>query len=285
MIYYKTAEEIKILQEGGEILAGILDELCQMVKVNTSTLDLEKRALELMSQVGARPAFKDYAMGDGIFFPSALCVSVNNEVVHGSSLPERILRAGDIVSLDIGMEWPVQSEEEARANNRPYNKHSKFGGFFTDTCRTVAVGKISSEAKKLLRVTQEALEIGIKQALPGKTINDIGQAIERYVVKHGFSVVEDLVGHGVGYFAHEKPHVFNYEIGEDDGDNFVLRPGMVIAIEPMVNVGRFAVKMAKNKYTILTADSSLSAHFEHSIAILDQGNLVLTRKKNGRDEN
>lgn len=279
MIYYKSEKEIEILQAGGKILADILDDLCKMAKVNTSTLDLENRALFLISQAGGRPAFKDYNMGDGISFPSALCVSINNEVVHGASLPDRILQSGDIVGLDIGMEWPVQTREEARVNNRPYNIHSEFGGFFTDTCRTVAIGKISTEAKKLMRVTQESLEIGISQAVAGKTLNDVGKAIEQYVVRHGFSVVEDLVGHGVGYFAHEEPNVFNYEIGEIDSDNFILKPGMVIAIEPMVNAGRFAVKVGKNKYTILTADNSLSAHFEHSIAILEKGNLVLTRKQ------
>jgi len=279
MIYYKSQKEIEILQEGGKILADILDDLCRMAKVNTSTLDLENRALFLIEKAGGRPAFKDYDMGDGISFPSALCVSINNEVVHGASLPDRILQSGDIVGLDIGMEWPVQSKEEAQANKRPYNIHSKFGGFFTDTCRTVAIGKVSVEAKKLMRITKEALEIGIAQAVAGKTLNDIGVAIEKYVVKHGFSVVEDLVGHGVGYFAHEAPNVFNYEIGNEDGENFVLKPGMVIAIEPMVNSGKFQVKVARNKYTILTADNSLSAHFEHSIAILEKGNLVLTKKQ------
>lgn len=279
MIYYKNKQEIEILYQGGKILADILDELAQMAKVNTSTADLENRALFLISQAGGRPAFQNYDMGDGISFPSALCVSINNEVVHGASLPDRTLKSGDIVGLDIGMEWPVQSREEAIANHRPYNIHSEFGGFFTDTCRTVAIGKIRVEAKKLMRVTREALEIGISVAVAGRTINDIGSAIERYVVKHGFSVVEDLVGHGVGYFAHEAPNVFNYEIGENDNDNFVLKPGMVIAIEPMVNVGGFEVKTAKNKYTILTADNSLSAHFEHSIVILEKGNLVITRKQ------
>lgn len=279
MIYYKTQQEIEIIHEGGKILASILDELCQMAKPNTSTADLENRALFLIEQAGGRPAFKDYDMGDGISFPSALCVSINNEVVHGASLPDRIFHSGDIVGLDIGMEWPVQTKEEAKENNRPYNIHSEFGGFFTDTCRTVAIGKISAEAKKLMRITRESLEVGISQAQAGKTLNDVGRAIEQYVLKHGFSVVEDLVGHGVGYFAHEEPNVFNYEIGELDSDNFVLKPGMVIAIEPMVNAGKFQVKVAKNKYTILTADNSLSAHFEHSVAILEKGNLVLTRKQ------
>ncbi len=276
MIYYKTKEEIEILRQGGKILAGILQSAIDEVGPGVSTAYLENLVLELIHKAGGRPAFKDYDMGDGIYFPSALCVSINNEVVHGASLPDRILKSGDIVNLDVGMEWPLQTEEEALKNKRPFNKLSLGGGFYTDTCRTVPVGKISPNASKLLRITRESLNLGISKAIAGNKLNDIGVAIETFVKKNGYSAVRDLVGHGVGYLAHEAPHVFNYEIDDDDPDNIVLEPGMVIAIEPMINQGRFNVKISKNGYTFITSDGSLSAHFEHSIAILEKGNLILT---------
>ncbi|MFA5643912.1 MAG: M24 family metallopeptidase [Patescibacteria group bacterium] len=275
-IYHKTIEEIEILRQGGKILADILYKISHQVKSGASTAKLEELALGLISQVGGRPAFKDYDMGDNIFFPSALCVSINDEVVHGASLPDRIIKEGDIVNLDIGMEWPIQTKEEALANKRPFNSYSPGGGFYTDTCITVPAGKISPEAIKLIQASREALNLGISKAIAGNTLNDIGRAIDGFVRKQGFSAVRDLVGHGVGYFAHEDPYVFNYEIGEDDPENITLEPGMVIAIEPMINQGRFNVRVSKNNYTILTADKSLSAHFEHSVAILEKGNLILT---------
>lgn len=278
MIYYKTQDEIEILRQGGKILANILDQICQVVKPGVSTASLENLALDLIKKNNGWPAFKNYDMGDNIYFPSALCVSINNEVVHGSSLPNRILKSGDIVGLDIGLEWPIQTKEEAQRHNRPFNPHSEGGGFYTDTCKTVPVGKISPQTKKLLRIAQEALEMALSRAVAGVTLAEIGRLIENFVKKHKFGVVRDLVGHGVGYFAHEAPHVFNYEIDENDVDNVVLQPGMVIAIEPMINQGKFNVKLDKNKYTFITSDGSLSAHFEHSVAILEKGNLVLTRK-------
>ncbi len=276
MIYRKTNEEIEVLRQGGKILADILNTLCESVRPGVSSADLEFLALSLIEKAGGRSSFKGYNMGGGIFFPSALCVSVNEEVVHGSSLPNKVLKEGDIVNLDIGMEWPVQSEEEAQKNNRPYNHHSEKGGFYTDTCRTVGVGKISREAQKLIDVSREALALGISKAIPGNSLNDIGEAIGSYVEKNNFTAVRDLVGHGVGYFAHEDPNVFNYKIGKNSSDNLILKEGMVIAIEPMINQGRYNVKIAKNNYTFLTADSSLSAHFEHSIAITKDSNIILT---------
>ena len=278
MIYIKTKDEIDILRQGGKILANILSKICQEVKPGISTAELEKMAVELIIGAGGSPAFKDYDMGGGIFFPTALCTSINNEVVHGSALPGRILKSGDIIGLDIGMEWPIQTKEEAEKNNRPFNPYSNNGGFFTDTCRTVGVGKISNEAKKLLRVTKQALDIGLSKAIAGNTLNDIGKAIEVYVRKNGFSVVRDMVGHGVGYMAHEDPNVFNFEIGQNLPENELLEPGMVIAIEPMVNQGKYGVRVSKNGYTIISSDNSLSAHFEHSVAILNKGNLIITEK-------
>ncbi|PKM91276.1 type I methionyl aminopeptidase [Candidatus Falkowbacteria bacterium HGW-Falkowbacteria-1] len=276
MIELKTLEEIKILRQGGKILAGVLDELVKLSKPGANTEDLENLALKLISVAGGRPSFKDYSMGGNIFFPSALCVSINKEVVHGASLPNRILKSGDIVGLDIGMEWPIQSKEEAEKNNIPFNHRSEGGGFYTDMCRTVAIGKISKEARRLINVSREALMLGISQAKAGNTINDIGRAVETFVQKNGFSVVRDLVGHGVGYMAHEAPNVFNYVINEKDSENIELKSGMVIAIEPMINVGRFNVKVANNNYTFISSDGSLSSHYEHSIAITDSGNIILT---------
>ena len=276
MIYYKSKDEIRILREGGRRLALILKELALMVKPGLETAELEKVAEQLILAAGGRPAFKNYPMGGGILFPSVLCISINDEVVHGSSLPSRTLREGDIVDIDIGMEWPITAElrEEYQA---PVNKHSSLGGYYTDTCLTVPVGKVSTEAQQLIQVTKECLARGLKVIKPGKTINDIARAIERLAKKHNYGIVRDLVGHGVGYFAHEAPDVFNYTINPRLEENVILKPGMVIAVEPMLNLGDWQIKVADNDYTILTADGSLSAHFEHTIAITETGYEILTK--------
>jgi methionyl aminopeptidase len=215
-------------------------------------------------------------MGKNLFFPSTLCVSLNDEVVHGAAYPERIIKSGDIVDLDIGMEWPV-TDKLRKEFQAPINPHSPRGGFFTDTCSTVAAGKISAEAKKLLTITRECLELGIKAAQPGNTLNDIARAVQAHAESHGYGVVRDLVGHGVGYYTHEKPDVFNFMIKDKSPENIVLKPGLVIAIEPMINAGDWQVAVADNDYTIITTDGSLSAHFEHTIAITENGNEILTR--------
>ncbi|MFA6513688.1 MAG: type I methionyl aminopeptidase [Patescibacteria group bacterium] len=277
MIYIKKEKEIDIIREGGRRLAAILEALINETKPGVSTGSLEDLANRLIKTTGGSPAFKDYPMGDGIIFPSSLCVSINNEVVHGSALPSRLIKNGDIVDLDIGMEWPTT--KELRANfSAPINSHSKDGGYFTDMCATVGVGKVSQEAKKLMNVTRQCLMEGIKQVKPGNKINDIARAVSSLAKKNGYGVVRDLVGHGVGYFAHEEPDVFNFEIRENSPENIVLKPGMVIAIEPMINIGDWRIKVAKNGYTILTADNSLSAHFEHTIAVTEDGFEILTDK-------
>ena len=276
MVYQKNSEEIRIISEGGFILARILKEMIAEVKPGVSTLALENILVKRIKEAGGRPAFKDYDMGGGIFFPSALCASINEEVVHGTAIPGRLLKSGDIIDLDIGMEWPIDPQVRA-AVHAPLNKFSASGGFFTDMCATVAVGKVSAAAKKLLKVTQECLMAGINQAKPGNTLNDIGSAIQFIAETHGYGVVRDLVGHGVGYFAHEDPNVFNYAIPPKSSENIVLEVGMVIAIEPMINAGTWKVKTAKNDYTILTADNSLSAHFEHTVAITENGPEILTK--------
>lgn len=275
MFKIKTKEEIEIIRQGGKILASILQALIKEVKPGISTEYLENIAAKMMSAVGGRPAFKNYDMGEGIFFPSILCISINEEVVHGSALPARILKNGDIVDIDLGMEWPADSKlrQELKA---PLNSQSETGGYFTDMCATVAVGKISREAKKLLKVTELCLWAGIEQVKPGNSLNDIGRAVQAIAEAHNYGVVRDLVGHGVGYLAHEDPNVFNYEIKENSRENVILQPGLVIAIEPMINLGDWRIKVAPNKFTIVTADKSLSAHFEHTVAVTADGYEVLT---------
>jgi len=275
MIYLKKKEEIAVIRAGGRRLALILQALANEVKPGIRTADLEALALRLIEAAGGASAFKDYPMGDGLFFPSALCVSINNEVVHGSSLPDRIINNGDIVDLDIGMEWPIDPQEREKYNF-PINPHSKFGGYFTDTCLTVPAGKISKEARKLLNVSKLSLDEAIKAAGPGKRLNDIAKAVTKVVAKHGYGVVRDLVGHGVGYFAHEAPDVFNFEIRDNSAENILLKPGMVIAIEPMINAGDWRIKIGANGYTVITADNSLSAHFEHTVAITEEGVEIMT---------
>jgi len=276
MIYIKTLEEIKIIREGGRRLAVILARLKKEVKPGAQTADLENLALELITAAGGKPSFKNYPMPGGLFFPSALCVSINDEVVHGSALPNRVIASGDIVDLDIGMEWPTDLELRAQWK-APVNQYSEAGGFFTDMCATVGAGKISEEAKKLLQVSEEALYAAIKQVKPGHTLNDLARAVETIARRAGYGVVRDLVGHGVGYFAHEDPEVFNFMIKDSAPENMELEPGLVIAIEPMINEGDWRVKVAKNGYTVLTADGSLSAHFEHTVAVTEKGVEILTK--------
>lgn len=276
MVYIKSADEIRAIREGGKRLSKILKKVLSEVKPGVSTEYLEDVANAMIEKEGGRSAFKNYPMGGGIFFPSTLCVSINDEVVHGAAYPVRILKSGDIVDLDIGMEWPI-SQELRDKYKLPTNAHSKLGGFFTDMCSTIGVGKISTDAKKLLHVSHQCLELAIKQVKPGNTLNDIGRAVSRCAEKHGYGVVRDLVGHGVGYKSHEAPDVCNFEISEKSRENIVLRPGMVIAIEPMINEGDWRVKMADNDYTILSEDGSLSAHFEHTVAVTENGYEVLTK--------
>lgn len=276
MVYIKTKEEIRIIKEGGRRLAAILKRLKDEVRPGASTAYLEEIAETLIEEVGGRAAFKNYPMGGGLFFPSALCVSINNEVVHGASLPDRILKEGDIVDLDIGMEWPVHKNLREKFQ-APINPHSKDGGFFTDMCRTFPVGKISKENQKLLQITEECLNKAIKVIKPGKRINDIARVIERHAESHGYGVVRDLVGHGVGYRAHEEPDVFNFSINPEARENMVLKAGMVIAVEPMINAGDWRVKITSNGYTFVTEDSSPSAHFEHTIAITEDGCEIMTK--------
>lgn len=259
MIIYKTKEEIARIKEGGQILAKILYQIRKEVKPGVDTAHLEEIACRLIREAGGRPSFKGYKSGDKPF-PTALCTSINNEVVHAPAIPARVLNGGDIIGIDIGMEYPFRKGEQ---------------GFYTDMAETVAVGKISEQAKKLIKVTRECLDLAIRQMKPKNTLNDIARAVQTHAEKNGFSVVRDLVGHGVGKAVHEAPNVPNFVI--DNGFDIVLEPGMVLAVEPMVNMGSSKIKTGKDGMSIMTADGGLSAHFEHTVAITEKGHDVLTQ--------
>lgn len=254
MIRLKTPEEIEILREGGRGLAEILSTLAKEVKPGVSAFSLEAEALLLIKERGYKPAFLGYRpQGVGRPFPAALCVSINDEIVHGvPNESEKVINEGDIVSLDMGI---------------------CHRGLITDAAITVPAGMIDEESTKLIETTKMALARGIEAALPGKTIGDIGAAITRVIRASGFSLAENLVGHGVGYKVHEEPMVPNVGI---EGSGEKLMPGLVIAIEPMVNAGKSGIKMSSDGYNIRTRDGSRSAHFEHTIAITGKGNIILT---------
>ena len=247
MIICKSPVEIEKMRDASALVAEVLAELAGMVTPGISTLDLDREAERLVRAAGAEPAFKGYRG-----YPCTLCASVNEQVIHG--IPsKRPLAEGDIVSLDMGVK-----------------KH----GFFGDSAVTVPVGRVSEEAQLLLRVTQESLEKGIEQVRVGGRVSDIGHAIQKHVEAHGFSVVREFVGHGIGASLHEEPQIANYG---DPGRGPRLAEGMTLAIEPMVNVGKAAVKMLSDGWTAVTRDGSLSAHFEHTVAVTATGPLVLTR--------
>jgi methionyl aminopeptidase len=236
------------MRAANALVAEVLAELATLVAPGVTTRDLDYAAEKLVRDGGAEPAFKGYRG-----YPSTLCASVNDQVVHG--IPShRALLEGDIISLDMGV---------------------KLNGFFGDSAVTVPVGKVSEDASTLLRVTQESLEKGIAQVKLGGRVSDIGHAIQQHVEAHGFSVVREFVGHGIGAALHEEPQIANY--GEP-GRGPRLAEGMTLAIEPMVNIGRPAVKVLADGWTAVTKDGSLSAHFEHTVAVTKTGPLVLTRR-------
>ena len=280
MITIKKDNEIALLSQGGKILGQILKRLAAEVKPGVTTGHLEQMADFLIKKAGGRPSFKGFKSDkDDEPYPTVLCACINDEVVHAPSLPSRQLKSGDIIGIDVGMEFPAYADPryaegfgEARV---PAGKPSVKMGYYTDMAATVAVGKISREAQKLIRTTKQALALGIEQVRPGNSLNNIGKAIEKYVKLNGFSVVRDLVGHGVGYSLHEDPQVPNYDLAY--GKKIILKPGMVLAIEPMVNAGDWRVKDGADGLTILTADGSLSAQFEHTVLVTEQGHEILTK--------
>jgi methionyl aminopeptidase len=247
-VVLKSASEIEKMRRAGSIVREVLELVRSLVKPGASTLDLEKAAEARIKELGAKPAFKGYHG-----FPCVLCTSVNQEVVHGIPSAKRILKEGDIVSVDCG---------------------AIIDGYFGDAAITIPVGnKLDPVTEKLLRVTESSLQAGIAEVKPGAHLGDIGAAVQKVVEDAGFSVVVDFVGHGIGTKMHEDPQVPNY--GER-GQGMKLKAGMVIAIEPMVNVGTPDVKVLADGWTAVTTDGSMSAHFEHTVAVTAEGARILT---------
>ena len=252
-INLKSKSEIKTMRESGKILAGILRLLASKVEPGISGDELEKIAEREVKKYGVIPSFKNYVVDKNIKpFPSIICLSINNEIVHGFPFG-KIIKEGDIVSIDAGV---------------------KYEGFHSDSAITIGAGKISAKAKKLIEVTKESLFKGIEQVKPGNRIGDIGFATQKYAEENGFSVVRNLVGHGVGRSVHEPPDVPNFG---SKNTGLKLRQGMTFAIEPMINEGAYDIKCCKDGWTIKTADGKLSAHFEHTVAVMDNGCEILTR--------
>jgi methionyl aminopeptidase len=271
MSYLKTTEEIKLIQEGGRILGGILEKLSKMSKPGVSAYEIDKEAERLIREAGGKSAFKGYkGKKNDPPFPTTICACLNEELVHGIASKEKILKDGDIFSIDIGMEYPAKNIKYPISNIKSNR------GYFTDTAITVAVGKISEKTKQLLNVTKKALEIGIKQCVVGNTVADIGRAIQNYVEPQGYGIVRDLVGHGVGHAVHEEPRVPNYY--DKESKKWILRPGVVIAIEPMITMGDWRIVTADDGWSVKTADNSLCAHQEHTVIITEGGPLVATRR-------
>lgn len=264
-ITIKTKEEIDIIRQGGKRLAAVLREVAAMARPGISTGELDKVAQDLIVKSGGVPSFKEYRIkGIRKPYPATMCISVNEEVVHGIPRADRILKEGDIVGLDIGMWWPASVPA---VNGRPA------GSLCTDMAITVGVGKISDEARRLMNATKESLDTGIAQVKPGATVGDVGNAIEQYLKARKLGIIRDLAGHGVGYELHEDPLIPNYG---SPGTGAELKEGMVIAIEPMATLGDWRVVLADDQWTFKTLDNSLGAHFEHTMAVTKEGVEVLT---------
>jgi methionyl aminopeptidase len=250
VIYYKSPREIGFMREGGQILADLVERLAAVVAAGMTTQDIDDEVEAFLRRRGAKPAFKGYRG-----FPATVCVSINEEVVHGIPSRRRRLREGDIVGLDLGC---------------------IVEGYYADCAFTHGVGEIAPAAQTLLDVTRESLERAIQECHPGRRLSDVSHAVQQHVEAHGFGVVRQFVGHGIGRALHEEPQVPNF--GEP-GRGPQLKPGMVLAIEPMVTMGNWQVKVLDDGWTAVTVDGSLAAHFEHTIAVTEGGPEVLT----GRD--
>lgn len=253
MIKLKTIEEIKILREGGKFLGQILRDTAALVKPGVTTAALNEYAEKRIYDLGGRPSFKNFTGGGDVPFPAGLCTSVNEEIVHGIPSEARVLQEGDIISLDIGMEYK---------------------GLYTDMAVTVPVGNLDSELHRLIQVTKESLYKGIAAMKVGGDLSEIGKAVQAHAEAAGYGVVRDLVGHGVGHSVHEAPQVPNYKASF--AKNIKLVPGLVIAIEPMITIGSYDIEVLDDEWTIVTADRSLSAHWEHTVAVTENGIEILT---------
>lgn len=248
MIELKNEAEIKKIEKSCRIVADVLRKLKEMVRPGLSTIELDNEAVKMAKKYGARPAFLNYRG-----YPKSVCVSINEEVVHGIPSKDRKIKDGDLVSLDFGVEY---------------------GGFFGDAALTVIAGNAAEKAQKLAAVTEKALAEGIKKAIPGNRLHDISAAVQKTAEENGFSVVRDFVGHGIGRKMHEDPMVPNYG---QAGTGIILEAGMVLAIEPMVNEKSWEIVVLDDEWTVVTKDRGLSAHFEHTIAITSGGPLILSR--------
>ncbi|HDH10144.1 MAG TPA: type I methionyl aminopeptidase [Chloroflexi bacterium] len=248
MIILKSPRELALMRRAGRIVARVLDRFREVVRPGITTAELEEVALQIIEREGGIPSFKGYRG-----YPAAICASINEEVVHGIPSPKRVLKEGDIVSLDVG---------------------AIYKGYHGDAAITLPVGAVSEEVQRLLEVTQGALHAGIAQAHPGNRLGDISAAIQRYVESRGFNVVREYTGHGIGQEMHEEPQIPNFG-PPNRGPR--LRPGMTMALEPMVTAGDWRTRTLSDGWTVVTADGSLSAHFEHTIAITDGEPEILTR--------
>jgi methionyl aminopeptidase len=253
MITIKTPEEIQTMKEGGKILSEILKKIAKAVKAGITTAEMEGMALNLMEQAGGKPAFLGYQPDvHKTPYPTALCISINSEIVHAPSLPSRIIKESDVVSIDVGFQYK---------------------GLFTDMATTVGVGTMLKDDKKLISTTRDALKLMIKNAKPGAVLGELGRTVERFVNHKGFAVVKDLVGHGVGRSIHEPPQIPNFY---DPTNNVVLKEGMTLAFEPMVMLHACEIFEGKNGWTIKTADNCNAAHFEATIAVTKKGCDIIT---------
>src|ERR1041385_4281890 len=255
MIVRKNTAELQKMRAAGLLVWKILQALKEMVREGATTYELEVAAAKMMAEAGARPAFKGYKSASAdTKFPFVLCTSVNEEIVHGMPSQKRVLKRGDIVSIDTGVQ---------------------LNGYYGDSALTVGVGEISPDAQRLMDVTRESLELAIEKARPGNRLFDICGTVERHVTANGFSIVREFVGHGIGTQMHEEPQIPNYV--DRRGENPRLKEGMVLAIEPMVNAGKPGSRVKPDRWTAVTEDGRYSAHFEHTVAITANGPWVLTR--------
>ncbi len=248
MIVLKSKYELELMRHAGHIVGMVLDAMRDAVKPGVSTAELNDLAEKIIAREGAKPAFKGYAG-----FPATICASINTEMVHGIPSRKRVLKESDIVSVDVG---------------------SIYKGWYGDAAITLPVGKISPDAQRLLDVTKGSLEAGIANAVAGGHLGDISAAVQNYVESNGFAVIREYTGHGIGRKLHEDPQVLNYG---RPGTGVRLRPGMTIAIEPMVSAGSYETRVLEDGWTVVIADGSLSAHFEHTIAITENGPEIFTK--------
>ncbi len=255
MIVRRSAVELEKLRRSGLLVYNILQKLRSMVVEGVTTHDLEVATEKMIADAGAKAAFKGYyTQSAGTRFPYVLCASVNEEVVHGMPSAKRRLKAGDIISLDTGVQ---------------------LDGYYGDSAITVAVGEVNDSVKRLLKITEESLELAIDRVRAGNRLFDVCGTVEKHVTAHGFSIVREFVGHGIGTSLHEEPQIPNYV--DRRGENPRLKPGMVLAIEPMVNAGKPDTKVLSDKWTAVAKDGSYSAHFEHMVAVTENGPWVLSR--------